>query len=744
MQKKNYSPNFRCLLPKIMVILLVFLARPGWSQVLIQEAFDALTLPAGWTATDLTSSGSNWQFNNPSSRIVSPGATNMDFVFAIFDSDDQCNFNEEAALETPAFDASMPGNYRLKFDNSFLIYSGNESAIVEVWNGASWVAVLTMQGTSGSDGYPIANTKVVDITSATGASASSKVRFRYVNGDCDWYWIVDNVVVERLNCSSPAASLTYVPDCTNGSYSVEVNVSSLGSASSLSLAENGSQYGTTITAPGVLSAGPFMSGSVHHLTLNHIQDPACNVALSDLSFYCPSTNQDCSSAANISVSSSTYCSNPAYGEIVGTGVVSQSSDCSYLIGDDLWYSFQATSTTHSVTLTNIQQLNNAAELYLYGIAMYSGNCGALSEIDCATNYSFFSPPLDINYTFQNLTIGEIYYIQVWTDEALDYSYSYVENNIRFQLCVNGTQPPANDECTGAFNISNNSLVSGNNAGATENMPVGLCGDVTANDVWYYFVPAASGNVIVTANSDADLVMELYSGSCGSLAEVDCGYIQYGTTISFNAAANTYYYIRLYGYSAEEAPFLLQIYGGVPLPVNMEPLEGKVEQSIAQLNWRSLAETNNKGFEIQRSADGRTFQPAGFVFTKAKAGNSSEPLSYSYSDPLRISDVAYYRLRQVDMDGTASFSNIVRLVNDAAGTFDFMVMPNPAGNSVTLRVSNYKPGAVISICDITGKTIQTVPVTQTETLVDVSELAAGVYLVRYEDGLHSQTIKLNKL
>jgi hypothetical protein len=38
----------------------------------------------------------------------------------------------------------------------------------------------------------------------------------------------------------------------------------------------------------------------------------------------------------------------------------------------------------------------------------------------------------------------------------------------------------------------------------------------------------------------------------------------------------------------------------------------------------------------------------------------------------------------------------------------------------------------------------VPVTQTETLVDVSELAAGVYLVRYEDGLHSQTIKLNKL
>lgn len=166
------------------------------SQVLLSESFNGVSLPAGWTATDLTGDG-NWLFDNPEPRTIAAGTTAFDANFAIFDSDYTYGNDENATLESPSFDASAAGSYYLDFDNCFRFYTlGYSQGIVEVYNGTTWTAVLTMTGAN--DGYPTANHKTIDITAATGNSANAKVRFHWLDGSGDWYWAIDNIKVSYL------------------------------------------------------------------------------------------------------------------------------------------------------------------------------------------------------------------------------------------------------------------------------------------------------------------------------------------------------------------------------------------------------------------------------------------------------------------------------------------------------------------------------------------------------------------
>lgn len=186
----------------------------GNGQNLISADFTGQTLPTGWDTVNISgamnyySESMNWAFDNPGFWIINNGSgTNFDGDFAIFDSDYWGgvggSVSEEAALVTPAFDASGNGVYIiLQFDNSFQNYAyGNSEAHVEVWDGSIWNDVLTMTGTD--DGYPDANHKTIDITSACGGSTAAKVRFRWANGDYDYYWAVDNVSINKTSCLGP-------------------------------------------------------------------------------------------------------------------------------------------------------------------------------------------------------------------------------------------------------------------------------------------------------------------------------------------------------------------------------------------------------------------------------------------------------------------------------------------------------------------------------------------------------------
>src|SRR6185503_6393916 len=105
--------------------------------------------------------------------------------------------------------------------------------------------------------------------------------------------------------------------------------------------------------------------------------------------------------------------------------------------------------------------------------------------------------------------------------------------------------------------------------------------------------------------------------------------------------------------------------------------GNIKDDQAYLNWSTAVESNNKGFYIERSKDGKDFTSVGFV---QGAGNSSQITNYTYTDAgLKDINVSktYYRLNQIDFDGKTTYSNVILLsLENLANAGKWKLYPNP--------------------------------------------------------------------
>ncbi len=167
----------------------------------------------------------------------------------------------------------------------------------------------------------------------------------------------------------------------------------------------------------------------------------------------------------------------------------------------------------------------------------------------------------------------------------------------------------------------------------------------------------------------------------------------------------------------------------PLPVELARFTAEPLGPDALLRWATASERNNDRFEVESSTDGRTFQRIGQV---AGQGSSTQPHAYSLLDRnLARYAVAlvYYRLRQVDTDGTAAYSP-VRTVAVTAGPAVLALFPNPTTDrAVTL--TGAQPGAAVTVFDAVGRLVLAIPADTagTAALMLPAGVATGVYLVR---------------
>ncbi len=166
-----------------------------WSQAFVDENFSGGVLPAGWTNNDLNESGQIWEFDNPGNRSAN---SPLSAPFAILDSDNYGSGGiQNAALETPAFDASSATSVFLDFDYYHRQCCG-ATIYVEVFNGASWIEVHSESSSSANPAH-----LTLDITTALAGATNAQVRFRYT-GDWDYYWIIDNVkIAPPPSCLQP-------------------------------------------------------------------------------------------------------------------------------------------------------------------------------------------------------------------------------------------------------------------------------------------------------------------------------------------------------------------------------------------------------------------------------------------------------------------------------------------------------------------------------------------------------------
>jgi hypothetical protein len=171
-----------------------------------------------------------------------------------------------------------------------------------------------------------------------------------------------------------------------------------------------------------------------------------------------------------------------------------------------------------------------------------------------------------------------------------------------------------------------------------------------------------------------------------------------------------------------------------LPVSISTLNGNKAGHDNILSWTTSTEASNRGFDVERSANGVQFTRIGFVASKATNGNSNHRIDYSFTDRNVAAGKFYYRLVQTDLDGRTKTSNVV-LINDKAASQAGIssIHPNPARSVVTLTLSATKNGnAYIAVTDATGKLMhkQVAPVAAGSNIVNmnVDKFASGVYFV----------------
>lgn len=174
-----------------------------------------------------------------------------------------------------------------------------------------------------------------------------------------------------------------------------------------------------------------------------------------------------------------------------------------------------------------------------------------------------------------------------------------------------------------------------------------------------------------------------------------------------------------------------------LPITLSNFSGVQKDGSNLLQWSTASEQNSAYFEIQRSDNGTDFTPIAKVNA---AGNSSITKNYQYSDnQLSTSSVYYYRLKMVDIDGSAKFSSIIFIRNSSSGITT--VYPNPARDQITINIADkslINTQALLS--DLNGKILQRIYLTQASTQVNISNYVSGMYLLKFKDG---KTIKIVK-
>jgi hypothetical protein len=236
--------------------------------------------------------------------------------------------------------------------------------------------------------------------------------------------------------------------------------------------------------------------------------------------------------------------------------------------------------------------------------------------------------------------------------------------------------------------------------------------------------AASGSVLVTTSSRgvSTMVFRLYlrPAAAGGAIHGDNASTHLGDGWIISVSART---------STTAAMAV------APLPVQLVDFTAQAAPGgrSARLAWATASETNNAYFEVERSFDGTTYASLGRVAGHGSQGTAS---TYAFVDQQGLgtqpASLVYYRLRQVDLDGTATYSPVrtVRLgAADAAGQAS--LYPNPAQASTTLDLSAL-PAATsyqVQILDATGRQVQHLLLAGGQApSLDLSPLAPGLLTV----------------
>ncbi|MFN5031167.1 MAG: T9SS type A sorting domain-containing protein [Flavobacteriia bacterium] len=367
----------------------------------------------------------------------------------------------------------------------------------------------------------------------------------------------------------------------------------------------------------------------------------------------------------------------------------------------------------------------------------------------------------------------------------------VANNIAFnkielvfgsKIQVNDiTSNTNNNDCSnatcigsdGVITVGTNSSYSGTDPNYPGN-PVSGCdwNGANNNSAWFRFVPSSSSAMITLSGIhngatqiETQPIVFMRSGGCNSgtftvpnggcpndEAYNNSSYVgaqsagsPYTGGISGNAefnlsglTAGQTYYLYVDGYGSASSTFYIEVPTGcqtcnTPLPIELISFEARKNNRDVNLTWQTASERNNDFFTVERSPNGIDWDVLELI---DGAGSSTELLSYETYDNYPLKGISYYRLKQTDFDGKATYSAIKSISN----TEDLMVLPNP-GNGIfyVSGLSERKENQVV-VMDVTGKTIANYKTEDSMLQMNLEDHPAGIYYVKVNEEFTMKIVK----
>jgi len=183
-----------------------------------------------------------------------------------------------------------------------------------------------------------------------------------------------------------------------------------------------------------------------------------------------------------------------------------------------------------------------------------------------------------------------------------------------------------------------------------------------------------------------------------------------------------------------------------LPLQFVYLRGNKSGDAVYLTWATENENGNEYFEIETGSNGTQFHKVGYV--KASTISTDKIKKYAYTiHALNLKDV-YFRLKQVNTDGTHSYSTVIHIASTSAPS-TLQYLPNPVRNLMDLTITNDYTGYVsISFTGIDGRTVKQIKYhkqqIQLNAKIDMQDMAPGIYMMEVNSGKHRELRKIVRM
>lgn len=335
-------------------------------------------------------------------------------------------------------------------------------------------------------------------------------------------------------------------------------------------------------------------------------------------------NDLCEKAFSLPVSPTAACEADMKGTTVSASPSPFESGCD-VGGNDVWYSFTATQSAHTISVRNVTTPSEAKPSE-FSIGCYGGSCGHLQNLACRYNLVGAD-----SFQLGDLLPGARYFIRI----------GELYNDLNFHICVSTPPlPPANDACAGALplTVSSNETCEVPISGTTENAtpsPLGIPyygpnNPAPTEDVWYVFRATQANHIIKYYNINASrgsISPEVYRGDCDSLIKVT-SFLSYSNEYELLLAHLTpgaLYFVRVFEPDHGLTTFDLCI-TSPPMPSNDEC--GGVIPLMVNPDLVCQEETTASTLGATQSMPGCSANAVNDVWFKFTATGSSQRLSFT--------------------------------------------------------------------------------------------------------------------